>query len=266
MKPYTPKRIFEALKLHYYKKFGTPKQHAAYLYASTFGKKINWHAPEDLNQWINFLEFHTDTTEWSRLADKFAVREFVEQKGFKDTLIPLLNSWENPDEISFETLPNQFVLKLNNGSGDVRIIRDKDTADLFEIKQYFKKLINYRFGTYTAEPHYCRIKPRVIAEELLDISQQVVPSTSLIDYKFWCFNGVPDRCFICCDRTKEHFTIDLYTANDAWKRIDNGNLLFDTAHRQRPPTYLILRDLTKCLLWFRNYRKGFRKCVSIFTK
>ena len=224
------KRIISKIKREYYLKTGNYKKLAELLYENVFHRKINWEHPEDLNQWINKIAFESDTSEWPRLADKYEVREYVKEKGFKDNLIPLLAKWEKPDDISFENLPDKCVLKVNNGSGDVRIITDKNKCDIEGIRNYFKKILRNNFGKNTAEPHYLRIKPLIIAESLLDKEKQSFESSSLIDYKFWSFNGKPVSCFVCKDRAKDHFTIDLYTADDEWKKIDDGNLMFDSHH------------------------------------
>ena len=158
------------------------------------------------------------------MADKYAVRKYVAEKGFEDVLVPLYGVWDNPDDISFDHLPSKFVLKINNGSGDVLIIRNKDNADLQEIKLYFKSLFHNPFGIDTAEPHYQRITPKIIAEQLLGDVTSKDANISLIDYKFWCFNGVPYWCFVCSARTREHLTIDLYSADEKWERLENGNL------------------------------------------
>ena len=220
----TPKKYLEAIKRRFLCRLGKPKIYADYLYYLTFGKHINWEQPEDLNQWINWLAFNTDTSQWSVLADKYAVRKYVAEKGFEDVLVPLYGVWDNPDDISFDHLPSKFVLKINNGSGDVLIIRNKDNADLQEIKLYFKSLFHNPFGIDTAEPHYQRITPKIIAEQLLGDVTSKDANISLIDYKFWCFNGVPYWCFVCSARTREHLTIDLYSADEKWERLENGNL------------------------------------------
>ena len=121
----SPNRVIRAIKLRYFKYFGKYKNLADLYYYLIFGKKINWDKPEDLNQWINWLAFNTDTTKWSILADKLAVRNYVEQAGLGNLLIPLVDSWDKPNDLDFEKLPDDIVLKMSNGSGDVRIIRKK---------------------------------------------------------------------------------------------------------------------------------------------
>ena len=72
--------------------------------------------PKDLNEKINWLKFNGDTSMWPILADKFAVRKYVEEKGFGDTLVKSLGTWEKAEDIDWDSLPDSFVLKLNNGS------------------------------------------------------------------------------------------------------------------------------------------------------
>jgi len=213
-----PKSIWQSLKRRYLRCFASPKELADFLYYMQFGQHINWQHPEDLNQWINWLAFNTDTTEWSRLADKYTVREYVKECGLKNILVPLYAVWETPEDINFDSLPDGFVLKANNGCGDVRIIKDKTKVNIEEIRKYFTKLFSHPFGKDGAEPHYLRIPPKIIAEELLDTTKQSLSSTSLIDYKVWCINGVPVLNFVCLNRTKEHMTIDCYDTN--WQRKD----------------------------------------------
>ena len=224
-----PRKAVENIMLKDYLSRGDYKAAAGMLYRRAFGRNINWDEPEDLNQWINRIEFTTDTTEWSRIADKYRMRDYVTERGYKDHLVKLLAVWKNPEDISFAGLPDKFVLKANNGCGDVRIITDKSAVNLDEIKEYFKGLFANRFGINSAEPHYTRIEPVVIAEEMLDRSRQDGESTSLIDYKFWCFNGKPVICFVCSNRTKHYFTTDIYTAKE-WKRVDDEYGVHDGHH------------------------------------
>lgn len=195
-------KIYQRIRCKILRNLGDPRKLADYLYYIELGHKINWEHPEDLNQWINWLAFNTDTTEWSRLSDKYAVREYVKECGLGDTLVPLLAVWDSPEQINFPELPERFVIKANNGSGDVRVITDKSKANLGEIKSYFRSLFSHPFGIDTAEPHYLRIIPRIIVEKMLDASSQATQSSSLIDYKIWCIHGEPVYIKAYLNRTK----------------------------------------------------------------
>lgn len=220
-------RIQTSLKVRYWIKSGKLIKLADYLYKEQFGEFIDWKNPKDLNQWINYLAFRTDTAKWSLLADKFQMRKYVADKGFGDKLVPLLKVWNHPDDISLDDLPDRFVIKMNNGCGDILIVEDKTKIELHAIRNHFTQLFKHPFGKETAEPHYLRIRPKIIAEQLLSSSEN-----TLKDYKFWCFNGKPEICLICADRNKETLTIDLYEADSNWKRISDNCLCFSS--RMRP--------------------------------
>jgi hypothetical protein len=180
------KSEYEKLLLEY------PKIFANNLFYETFGREINWGNPQDLNEKINWLSFNTDTTKWSELTDKYRVREFLKEKGLSHICNEIYEKWDSVDDINFDKLPKSFVIKTNCGSGDVLIIKDKTNVNLELIKNYFKDKIKMRFGIFTGEPHYLRIKPCIFAEKLLDINP--------IDYKIWCFNGKPHCILVASNR------------------------------------------------------------------
>lgn len=176
--------------MHYsYLSRHNPQELADRLYIDATGNKngINWESPVDLNEKINWLKFNSDTTKWSELADKYAVRKFIEEKGYKQYLVPLLGVWENANEIDFSKLPDSFVLKTNNGAGTVMVVEDKTLIDQRTVRAQLNKWLKNKFGLKRAEPHYLRIKPLIIAESLLRDESGI--SSSLVDYKIWCFDG-----------------------------------------------------------------------------
>ena len=176
-----------------------PRRLADILYTKYMeGAKINWSTPVDLNEKINWLKFNSNTTEWTRLADKYRVREYVQSKGLKDILVPLLGVWDKVEEINWDSLPDQFVLKTNNGAGSVLIVEDKSKLNIDKEKSKLNQWIKKRFGVLSAEPHYLKIPPKIIAEDLLHNDAEF--STSLVDYKVWCFNGEIFGTWCCFNR------------------------------------------------------------------
>ena len=96
----------------------SPRSHVALRYRLYKGKWMDWKCPYDINEKIQWIKFYGDTDQWSKLADKYAVRDFIKEKGFEEMLIPLIGKWEKAEEIDWDSLPNQFVMKTNHGSGD----------------------------------------------------------------------------------------------------------------------------------------------------
>lgn len=189
-----------------------PKEWISFRYFLRFHKFINWSNPKNLNEKILCLSIMTDTTLWTQLADKYRVREYIEKCGYKDNLVKLYGVWNNASDIDFDKLPQSFVLKTNHGSGEIVIVHDKNKMNKDEVIKYFNKEISKPYGAFESGKHYQRISPLIIAEELLindEISQKY--STSIIDYKFWCFNGKVHYVWVCCNRDK-HGT-DVLTYN-----------------------------------------------------
>lgn len=178
-----------------------PKIWADKVHKRNFGYTINWENPRDLNEKIRWLQFNSDTTLWSILADKYRVREYIESKGYGNILVKLYGKWDKADDIDFDQLPQSFVLKTNHGCGEIILVKDKTKIDITAIKKKIQKYLDTPFGVENAEPHYLKIKPCIIAEELLTPDTNF--SSSLIDYKFYCFNGKPVACGVFYDRDIE---------------------------------------------------------------
>ena len=212
--------LFKKLKKTAQKVYGRfvgrffPRLRAASLYYAKFGVKIDWKHPRNLNEKINWLKFHGDTSQWSILADKYAVRNYVASKGYADTLVKLYGVWDKAEDIEWDSLPARFILKVNNGSGDAIICRDKARFDINEAAKKLDLALNLRFGIDSAEPHYLRISPKIIAEELLDAERQEVESTSLVDYKIWCINGKPECVWVVANRMPN--TMQVMTYDTQW--------------------------------------------------
>lgn len=191
----------------------TPIRVAKLRYMYIMHKWPHFEHPKDLNEKINYLKFYGDTSKWPMLTDKYAVRKYIESIGLGDTLVKLYGKWDSVEDIDWDSLPDKFVMKCNNGSGDVLICKDKAKLDIEAIKRYFDKMLHREFGVVSGEPHYALIKPCIIAEELLDASTQPCGSSSLVDYKIWCFNGNPHSVWCCYNRKQYHANVGVYDLN-----------------------------------------------------
>lgn len=187
------------LEDRYYLGQHSPKLLAEVLYFEQFGKQINWLNPANLNEKINWLAFYTDTSIWTTLSDKYLVRDYINSKGFDYILPKLYGIWKNPKTIDLNSLPDKFVLKCNHDSGSVVKIKSKEVFNADEIIEYFEKRISIPFGIISAEPHYLGIDRLVIAEEYIENTLDF--SDSLVDYKFWSFNGITEYCLVCYNTT-----------------------------------------------------------------
>lgn len=206
-----------------------PKLLVTIQYFSHFHKFINWKNPKDLNEKINWLKFNSDTTLWTLCADKFRVREYVSEKGLDDILVKFYGKWERIEDIDWFSLPNSFVMKTNNGSGDILVCKDKSKLNIEQTKKKYSALLSHSFSDTNGEPHYATMKPCLIIEEMLDCKKQHLATDSLIDYKIWCFDGKPHNVFVCSNRCCDSLDIATYDLN--WIRHDEYNI-FSSHYRK----------------------------------
>lgn len=162
--------------------------------------------PKDLSEHIISEMFSPGFEKYARFADKYLVREYINEKGLNEILIPLLGVWSTPENIDFESLPAMFIIKANNGCGHHVICRDKTILDR---EQTIKTLNqNIKDGLNSIEPHYRSIKPCVIAEEFLDCGPDLLPT----DYKFTCIKGKVVDVFIAEEDSRgsrQYATVDI---------------------------------------------------------
>lgn len=181
-----------------------------------FGYSLDWENPKNLNEKIQWLILYSDTTEWTRLADKVLVRDYVKAKGLGHLLVPMLGVWGNAADIDFDKLPNKFVLKCNHDSASVRVLDKNVGFDRAQLIEDFNNKLRVKFGYLSCEPHYNKIKPLVMAEEFLHLDGLGISSTP-IDYKIWCFNGEPSFIWVAYNRDNVHGHVDVEQYDLDWQ-------------------------------------------------
>ena len=167
------------------------------LYRITMKEKLEIDNPKTLNEKTQYMIIKGIIGEKeTKLTDKFLVRNYIIKNGYKENLPKLYNTYKNANEINLESLPDKFVLKTNNGSGDVLICKNKVEFASKNFKKILNKNINKNFAKTSLEYHYNNIAPLIICEEFLDDGTGKVP----IDYKIWCFAGKAKYIMVCLDR------------------------------------------------------------------
>lgn len=175
---------------------------AAYLkgcFRAKMGYKLDLENPKTFNEKLQWLKLHDRNPVYTQMVDKYAVREYIKNTIGEEYLIPLLGVWDSFDEIDFNSLPEQFVLKMNHDSGTVVICKDKKTFDIEAARKKINKRINYNYYYPWREWPYKNVKPKIIAEQFMSLPG----NTDLIDYKFLCFNGEVKCEFTCTNRRSE---------------------------------------------------------------
>lgn len=150
-------------------------------------KKLNLEKPSTYTEKIQWLKLRNTNPLYSIMADKYAVKEYVSKKIGQQYVIPLLGVWNSYEEIAFNALPDQFVLKTNHDSGTVIVCTDKRKLNHDLVRRKLNKALSVNYFYKSREYPYKNITPFIVAEEYIHDSEQI----ELTDYKIFCFHGEP---------------------------------------------------------------------------
>ena len=193
------------------------EQYIKITYKLAFGRKINLANPKAYTEKINWYKLNYRDPLMKQCADKYDVREYVRTKIGDKYLNDMLGLWENADQIDFEALPQKFVLKPTNGSGDVVVCKDKSTFDIEAAKKTLTLYSKRHFSGKTKEWAYYDLPYRIIGERYIESSDEF----QIKDYKFFCFNGEPEFLFVASERGTDALKFDFF--DKKWNRIDVRN-------------------------------------------
>jgi len=183
-------------------------------YYMNIGKKLNIKDPETFNEKLQWLKLYNRNPLFTEMVDKYAVRSFISEKIGEKHLIPLIGAWDRADEIDFDTLPQQFVLKCNHDSGSVVICKNKDALDVDAVVKKLNKKLSRDMFYWSREWPYKNIKRKVICEEYMqDQSFDVLNVFKILNFN----NGEQIIQVIQNDKTRDE-SIDYFDSQ--WTRLD----------------------------------------------
>lgn len=165
-------------------------------------KFINFKNPKTFCDKLNWMKLYDRHPEYSKLADKLLVREHIKETLGEEYVLPIYGHWKSFDEIDFDSLPEQFVLKCNHDSGSVRIIRNKSDLtdlDIKELREFYNRRIKNNFFYAGREFPYKGINRYIFAEKFMQSKTR--NTETFCDYKWMCFNGEPEFMYIETERS-----------------------------------------------------------------
>lgn len=171
-----------------------------FFYRVVIGKRLNLDNPQTFNEKLQWLKLHDRKEIYTTMVDKYEAKKYVAERIGEEYIIPTLGVWDSFDDIDFDSLPNQFVLKCTHDSGGLVICRDKSRFDKKAARKKINRSLKSNFFWFGREWPYKNVKPRIIAEKYMEDTR----SSDLKDYKFFCFGGMAKCYKVDFDRFKEH--------------------------------------------------------------
>lgn len=178
----------------------------------SMGYSLNLKKPRTFSEKLQWLKLYDRRPEYTTMVDKYAVKKYVADIIGDEYIIPTLGVWDTPDDIDWDMLPDQFVLKCTHDSGGLIICRDKSKLDIKAAKTKLRKSLKFNYYMGGREWPYKNVPRRIIAETFIEDSQG-----ELNDYKVFNFNGEPKIIQVDYNRFKGHLR-NLYTTE--WERIN----------------------------------------------
>ena len=212
-------------------------------YAST-GHTLNLDDPKRYTEKIQWRKLYDRDPIYSRLADKYAVREWVEEKIGNEYLIPLLGVWDRFEDIDFKKLPDSFVLKTNNANATNYIVKDKRKLNRRLAKHKFGFWLKFPFYLNGLQLHYKNIKPRIIAEKYME---EIDNSNGIVEYKFFCFHGKPQLCGAMSYSETHHAQMDYFDMDWNDLKIRRTDTSFSKVPIRRPDKFDDLKKIASIL-------------------
>lgn len=182
------------------------------IYYENTGEKLNLKNPVSYNEKLQWLKLYDRNPLYTVLVDKFEVRKFVTERIGEKYLVKLYEVKEKFDDIRFELLPHKFVIKATHDSNSIIICTDKSKFDFIKSRKKLQSCLKLNYFYFSREWPYKNVKPKLICEEYLEDTSQ-----GLIDYKVFCFNGIPKFIQVHFDRLKKH-RVNNYSTT--WEYLD----------------------------------------------
>ncbi len=194
----------------------SPELATKLLHFKNTGKWIDLENPRDFNEKLQWLKLNEDASLKAICADKYELYEYVRQNYTESILNKLVAVYETPDEIDWDSLPDKCAIKCTHGCGYNIVTKNKSELDVREVRKTLDGWLKEDYWKRSLELHYRLITPRIIVEEYIETEQGDLP----LDYKIYCFNGVPKLVLVCSERESK-VKLDFFDLD--WNRLNIGH-------------------------------------------
>ena len=170
-------RVVMKLRYHHLLDWMPDEQYLKLMYWAILHRKLDLKNPKTFNEKLQWLKLHDRKTEYTVMVDKYEAKRYVAERIGEQYIIPTLGIWEHFDEINFESLPNQFVLKCTHDSGGLVVCKDKSKLNKSTAREKIERSLKCNYYLSSREWPYKNVPPRIIAEKYMsDIQNAAAPS------------------------------------------------------------------------------------------
>ena len=212
-----PKRYISKIIYKYFSWLLSDKQYLKAQFLYKFGYPLDLESPKTFCEKLQWLKLYDRNPKYTTMVDKYEVKKYVAEIIGEEYIIPTLAVWDKPQDIDWNTLPNQFVLKTTHGGGGngVIICKDKELLDKRAIIKQLESSLDKDIYKEFREWPYKNVPKRIIAEKFMAPEKG---QSDLTDYKIYCFNGSPQLIMVAGGRYSGDKRFAYYDTN--WNVVD----------------------------------------------
>lgn len=178
-----------------------------------FNRTIDLDNPRTLNEKIVWLKLNDRRPLHTKCADKFEVRNYIEEKIGSEYLVPLYFQTYKYEDIHFDNLPDEpCIIKTNHDSGGGIFVYDKTKLNFKKVQQKLRRRLAVNYYNRSKEWQYKNIKPCVVVEKLLQTKEGTIP----LDFKIHCMSGKPRMIQVDVGRGTQNHYRNWHSTN--WER------------------------------------------------
>lgn len=194
-----PTRLLVRLGKNSFLKKMSDEKFLKMIFKDVMGYPLNLENPQTYNEKLQWLKINDRKPIYTTMVDKYEVKKYIAERIGEEYVIPTIGVWERFEDIDFDALPEQFVLKCTHDSGGLVICRDKSKLDKKAAEKKIKRCLKRNYFWSNREWPYKDVKPRIIAEPYMEDSV----THDLRDYKFFSFDGETKAMFIATERASQ---------------------------------------------------------------
>ncbi len=218
------------------------QEYLEYLWEIKMGNRLDWKHPVTFNEKLQWLKLFDQKPIHTTMVDKYEVKDHVRSLIGEEHVIDAIGVWDRYEDIDFDSLPEQFVLKCTHDSGNVVVCRDKKQFDPNKHKDRFRKALEKNYYYRYREWPYKNVRPRLLVEKYVEDEY----AEALVVYKFICFHGEPKIIQVIQDDKHENESIDYFDAD--WTLLDiKQNFPNSARHLTKPKSFERMKEMARTL-------------------
>ena len=171
-----------------------------YRFKVQLGRELDLENPKTYDEKLQWLKIYDRNPKYIQMVDKYEVKKYISDTIGKEYVIPTIGIYDSYDDINFDELPNQFVMKCTHDSGSVVLCKDKKKFDIEENRKKINKALSVNYYYSGREWPYKDVKPRILIEKYMEDKKD----KELRDYKFYCFDGYVKALLLATNRLNKN--------------------------------------------------------------